>query len=441
MDVSITGHSPVRGTVSVPADKAICHRAALLCAISRGTTEISPWASAEDCQRTLEIIGRLGVPVSVTDRGLRIEGVGLDGLRAPTALLDCGESGSTMRLACGLLAGQPFTATLAAAPSLCRRPMRRIADPLSQMGATVRGSQSGAGELHPPLTIHGHRPLRGISYIMPVASAQVKSALLIAGLYAEEPVTITEPVATRDHTERLLLRLGAVVSSSGQQVRVEPAKDGLVPPSALRVPGDLSSAAFLIVAAAVIPGSSLRIIGVSLNPTRWHWLNVLSRMGASIEREVDDDNWEPVGTLMIRHAPLHGISLSAAETALVIDELPILMVAACTAEGLTRFQALQELRVKETDRLHSMVTGLKALGAQIDVEAGADVTVAQSRLRGAVVDSFGDHRTAMSLAIAGLLADGPTRISGVECVRKSFGEFFTLLGRIAPGAIELLPAG
>ncbi|MBI3324743.1 MAG: 3-phosphoshikimate 1-carboxyvinyltransferase [Candidatus Omnitrophica bacterium] len=436
MNVVVNGPTPIQGTTTIPADKAICHRVALLCAISRGTAEVRPWASAEDCRRTLGLVEGLGVRVSWTDDGVRIEGVGPDGLRPPDVPLDCGESGTTFRLACGLLAGQPFLAKLTAAPSLSRRPMRRVIEPLARMGASIEAAGSGE-ELHPPLTVRGRRPLAGLTYEMPFASAQVKSALLIAGLYAKEPVVLTEPALTRDHTERVLTELGATVVRQGRQVSVEPISGALIAPSSLRIPGDFSSAAFLIVAASIVPGSRLRIEGVGLNPTRTHALEVLKRMGAQIDYQLDDEDWEPSGTVLVRHARLRGVTLSVDEAALAIDELPILMVAASAAEGPTRFQGLQELRVKEADRIQSMAAGLSALGARITVEGGADVVVTPNRLRGSTLDSFGDHRTVMSLAVAGLVAEGRTEIRRAACVRKSFEEFFDVLSRLTPpGTVE-----
>jgi 3-phosphoshikimate 1-carboxyvinyltransferase len=427
---------PLSGTLSLPADKAICHRAAILCALTIGSTQISPWSSAKDCQQTLEALRALGVPINDQPQGIRIEGVGLRGLQAPRVPLDCGESGTTMRLLCGLLAGQPFASTLIAGGSLRRRPMRRVVEPLVKMGVRVTATSpaSAAGNLpedHPPLNIVGARQLKAITHPLPVASAQVKSAILLAGLYADGPTTVIEPAATRDHTERFLSRLGVTLRRQGQTVTLEPPHEALTAPGRVAIPGDPSSAAFFIVAASVLPGSKLVIDDVGLNPTRTHFLEVLQRMGAAIRVERHDEAWEPRGTITVESRPLHGTDIPPSDVPALIDELPILMVAACAAEGQSRFAGLQELRVKETDRLQSMTTGLKRLGARIEPVGTDAMLMAKSRLHGSVVDSVHDHRTAMSLAIAGLVAAGETRIRAVECVAKSFGNFFELLASLA----------
>ncbi|MBI3087967.1 MAG: 3-phosphoshikimate 1-carboxyvinyltransferase [Candidatus Omnitrophica bacterium] len=448
MDAIIRPASAIRGTLTLPADKAICHRAALLCALTDGPTELSPWSTAEDCRRTLELVKALGVPVEPIDggqgstlsgnervtaapHGMRIQGVGLDGLRRPTGPLECGESGTTMRLAAGLLAGQPFESVLNASGSLCRRPMKRIIEPLRQMGARLDG-RAQHGDVTPPLTMTGQRPLRALAYTLPVASAQVKSAVLLAALFADAPTTVIEPAVTRDHTERLLTRLGVSLRRQGTAITVEPPAR-LIAPGRLTIPADPSSAAFFIAAATLVPGSQLRLHHVGLNPTRIPFLHVLKRMGASAEWTAQEEAWEPLGTVTASFTRLRGTTVHADEVPSLIDELPILMVAACLAEGETRFEGLQELKVKETDRLGSMTAGLAALGARIQVE-GATVRIRQGALRGAVVESAGDHRTAMSLAVAGLLAEGETRIREVDCVKKSLGEFFGLLASVAGGA-------
>ena len=453
MDVLIQGPSAVSGRVTVPADKAICHRAALVSAIGVGTTQISPWSEALDCASTVHVLEGLGVPMTRTSSGLQIQGRGLAGLRAPAGDLCCGESGTTMRLAAGLLAGQPFVSRLTGEGSLRRRPMSRIIEPLSCMGARAQGQpasppgaakavraerSAGTGEgsgateeRYPPLVIEGHRPLNGLAHHLTMASAQVKSAILLAGLFADGPTTIVEPVQTRDHTERLLSAAGVAVHRTERAVTVEPPSRPLMLLPQLTIPGDFSSAAFFLVAASVLPGSRLVMAEVSLNPTRGHLLEVLTQMGASIHVTAQDQGWEPRGTLTVEAALLHGVTLEPQDAAAMIDELPILMVAACAAEGPTTLTGLQELRVKETDRLRSMTTGLAQMGARIELPGRDQVRIHPSRLRGAAVDSFGDHRTAMSLAVAGLMAQGQTRIRGAECVAKSFGEFFGVLATVA----------
>ncbi len=452
MDITIQHASSIKGEVRVPADKAIGHRTALCCALVSGATEITPWPSGDDCQRTLGVLQQLGVkmerlpapppvsPLGEAGGGLRIHGVGLRGLRAPRRDLDCGESGTTIRLAAGLLAGQPFESRLTAGPSLSQRPMRRITEPLTQMGARISSEapmasfQESPPEDYPPLTISEcPGSLCRISYTMPIASAQVKSSILLAGLYADGPTTVVEPSRTRDHTERLLQLLGVSVHRAEGSVTITPPHRELVTPGRLAVPGDFSSAAFFIVAAAVLPGSSLTIHDVGLNPTRIHLLEVLRRMGASIEWTVQDETWEPRGEIRVQYGErLHGVTIEAEEVPRLIDELPIVMVAACAAQGETRFKRVGELRVKETDRVESMKSGLKQLGARL-LWSDPDLLMAGHPLTGDVVESFDDHRTAMSLAVAGLVAAGQTTIRGAECVRKSFGEFFEVLAAVRRG--------
>ncbi len=430
MDVIIQHADALHGTSAVPPDKAICHRAVLTAAVAEGATEIRPWPLADDCQRTLQLIEALGVPLQRSSHGVRIEGRGRDGLRPPTRELFCGESGTTLRLTAGLLAGQPFRSRLAAGPSLSQRPMRRIAEPLVQMGARLegRGSASGSGELYPPLTVHGTRPLRGIRYALPVASAQVKSAILLAGLFADGVTTVTEAVPTRDHTERLLRAYGAALRRDGPNISIE--SGTLSSPGMLVLPGDFSSAAFFLVAASCVPGSKVTLEGVGLNPTRIVLLEVLKRMGGGVTSAASDDGWEPRGTLVVEARSLHATAVEPGEVPCVIDELPILMVAAACASGTTRFHGIGELRVKETDRIQSMVGGLRRLGVRVNLPGPDTLEIEGGPLRGSAVESAGDHRTAMSLAVAGLVAQGTTTVKGAECVAKSFPEFFDQLRRL-----------
>ena len=431
MDAIIGQAQSLHGTLSVPPDKAICHRAVLLASVADGETAIRPWPSGDDCQRTLQLVQQLGVDVAVSPDGIRLRGRGRDGLRAPDQDLCCGESGTTLRLAAGLLAGQPFSARLSAGASLSRRPMRRIVEPLTRMGARIEAAASAGPdqELHPPLTVHGRRPLKALQYEPPVASAQVKSAILLAGVWADGPTTVVEPQPTRDHTERLLRRCGARVRQEGPAVTVEPGP--LRAPGTLVLPGDFSSAAFLLVAAACVPGSRVTLEGLGLNPTRIRLLEILKRMGALVRWTAVETSWEPRGTVELEARPLRGLTLEAAEVPCLIDELPILMVAAACAQGTTRLQGLGELRVKETDRVRSMVDALGRFGVRVRLGAAEGVEIEGGRLRGAVVDSAGDHRTAMSLAVAGLAAEGATTVRGAECVAKSFPEFFDCLRRLA----------
>ncbi len=435
MDAIVSRTESLHGTLTIPPDKAITHRALLVAAIAEGRTTIHPWPEAEDCRRTLELIQTLGVSATFTKSDmLQVDGCPSGGWRAPGQALSCGESGTTFRLAAGLLAGQPLTTQLAAGPALSHRPMRRIVEPLSHMGARITSlAESTRGEeLYPPLLIAGKRPLRAIRYEMPVASAQVKSAVLLAGLFAEGPTTVIERVGTRDHTERMLRYFGSEVAVEGREITVQPAR--LTSPGTLEIPGDVSSAAFFIVAACCVPGSHLTLSEVGLNPTRTALLDILRRMGAAIQITLREGLWEPRGTVMVEARPLRAIVLEAHEIPAVIDELPILMVAAACAQGTSQFRGVAELRVKETDRIQSMVNALTRLGARIRVVPPETVEIETSRLTGAVVDSAGDHRTAMSLAVAGLIAQGTTRVRDAGCVGKSFPGFFDYLTRITGSA-------
>ena len=439
MDALITRAQPLKGSVVLPADKAIAQRAVLLSALAEGDTQLAPWPAAEDCQRAVDVVRALGISVQRTaEDTLCLTGGGLKGLRRPSEALPCGESGTTLRLCAGVLAGQPFRSVLSAGMSLGGRPMRRIVEPLVLMGAQIDGAtRQGSDDVYPPLTIHGRRPLCSITYRLPVASAQVKSALLLAGLFAEGRTTAVEPTPTRDHTERLLQALGAPLRRQDAAVSVEGGQR-LRSPGLLRLPGDFSSGAFLLVAAACVPGSRVELREMGLNPTRTQVLGVLRRMGASVHATVQDDAWEPRGTVVVEAAGLRATRIEAREVPGLIDELPALMVAACCATGTTVLEGLGELRVKETDRIQSMVSGLTSLGAALEVATDHCLRITGgARLRGAPVQSAGDHRTAMALAVAGLVAEGTTTISGAECIGKSFGQFFQVLAALGgPASVK-----
>ncbi len=429
MDVLLHRAAPLRGPLTLPADKAICQRAVLVAALADGVTEIRPWPAAEDCQRALDVVRGLGVDATQRPDGLRVTGRGRAGLRQPSGPLICGESGTTLRLSTGVLAGCAFRSILTAGPSLSRRPMRRIIEPLTQMGAAIQGQPAGE-DVVPPLRIDGCARLRAIRYTLPVASAQVKSAILLAALAADGPTTVIEPAATRDHTERLLRRCGVEVSR-GAQVVLTPGP--VRAPGAVRLPGDFSSAAFFIAAACCVPGSELVLRDVGLNPTRTGLLTVLARMGARIDVRVSEDGWEPRGALTVRAQSLTATQVFADEAPGLIDELPLLMAVSACARGRTRLSGVGELRVKETDRVRSMAAGLRALGARVSEPAPDVVEIEGGSLVGGRVDSAGDHRTAMSLAVAALTADGPTAISGAECVAKSYPGFFEQLRTLTDG--------
>ena len=429
MKTTITHASALQGIVTVDPDKAICQRAVLLSALADGATRIHPWPPGDDCRQALQVVQQFGVSVSRSPMGVSVHGRGADGLRVPSAALYCGESGTTFRLAAGLLAGRPFTSTLSAGPGLSRRPMQRIVEPLARMGAGLTGRSVHSGECYPPLTIQGRSPLRAIRYTLPVASAQVKSAVLLAGLHADGPTCVIEPQPTRDHTERLLRCFGASVGSDGAAISVEPGS--LRSPGDVSLPADFSSAAFFIVAALCVPGSRLILPQVSLNPTRIGLLKMLERMGAQVRLTDHAEGWEPRATIEVEAQALQATTVEATEVPGLIDELPILMVAAACARGTTRFKGVGELRVKETDRVASMLNGLRQLGVHVSLPVPDTVEVEGGPLTGAVVESAGDHRTAMSLAVAGLAARGTTTVLGAECAAKSFPGFFDRLRDVA----------
>lgn len=410
----------LRGRIGVPGDKSISHRAVMLAAIAEGRSEIAGFLPAEDTLRTAAAFRALGVPIRrLCEDGLAIEGVGLRGLSAPFAPLDCGNSGTAMRLLAGLLAGQPFASTLVGDASLSRRPMRRIIEPLSRMGASIQASD---GE-HPPLRIEAAgKPLGAIRYPLPVASAQLKSCLLLAGLYAEGETRIREPHPTRDHTERMLAAAGWPVREEDGELVLRgpcPRLEALQ----VAVPGDFSSAAFPLVAALLVEGSRVELVDVGLNPRRLGLLRVLKAMGARvfIERERLCAG-EPVGDLRIESARLRGIEIPPEWVSDMIDEFPILFVAAAAAEGETVVRGAGELRVKESDRIAVMVRGLRILGIEAE-ELSDGAIIRGGRLRGGVVESAGDHRCAMAFAVAGLVAEGEVAVLDCENVATSFPGF------------------
>ncbi|MFQ6058009.1 MAG: 3-phosphoshikimate 1-carboxyvinyltransferase [Anaerolineae bacterium] len=425
MKLVISESRGLRGQVRVPGDKSISHRALLLGAIAQGETRVRGFLPAADCLATLACVRALGIEVDALNATtLVVHGRGLHGLREPEEVLDCGGSGTTMRLLMGLLAGQSFTSVLTGNASLRRRPMERVAVPLRRMGAEVRTTEGC-----PPLVIRGGR-LRGVEYALPVASAQVKSAILLAGLYAEGETVVREPGPARDHTERMLRAMGAAVQVRGPLITLLPDPQPLSPLD-ITIPGDFSSAAFLLVAALLVLGSEVAIQGVGVNPTRTGLLEVLRRMGAEVVveggGEVNGASGEPVGDLVVRTSELAGVEVGGQIIPRMIDELPILAVAATQARGLTVVRDAAELRVKETDRIGATVAELRKLGAQIEERPDGFVVQGPTLLRGTHVSSHGDHRLAMSLAVAGLIAQGETVIEGAECIGDSFPGFERVL--------------
>jgi len=431
---------PVRrlaGRVTVPGDKSISHRAALLGALADGVTEVRGFLEAEDCVRTLAAIEALGVEVTRKGPGeYRIASAGPAALQEPADVIDCGNSGTTARLLLGVLAGCPFWAMLTGDGSLRRRPMGRVAEPLTRMGATIVG-RADATRL--PLAVRGQRPLRPLAWTLPVASAQVKSALLLAGLGAAGPVSVTEPAASRDHTERMLAAFGARLTRAGLTTTVEP---GPLRATAVTVPGDLSSAAFLVVAALLVPEGEVTVTGVGLNPTRTGLLDALGAMGAALEVAVDGAQGagEPVGRLTARPSALAATTVGGALVPRLLDEVPALAVAATRARGRTVIRDAAELRVKESDRLAALARELGRLGARVEELPDGLAIEGPSRLRGAVVASGGDHRIAMALAVAGLVAEGETVVEDVACIATSYPGFAEALDALAGGgAVRVEP--
>ena len=421
MPLVIAPARAVRGRIQVPGDKSISHRYAILAALAEGRSTITNYAPGGDCQSTLGCLAALGVAIG-RDSGpggpVVIDGRGLGGLRAATEALDCGNSGTTMRLLSGVLAAHPFATTLVGDASLSRRPMRRVMAPLTEMGARF---ESAPGD-RPPLVVHGGR-LHPVHYHPDVPSAQVKSAVLLAGLHTDGATSVTEPAATRDHTERALAAFGAPVRVEGRRITVTGGQR--LRGHDLRVPGDLSSAAFPLCAAAALEGSDVTIEGVGLNPSRAGILDLLRRFGAQVEAQVSEEGaGEPVGVLRVRHAGLEPVEVRPEEVPEIIDELPVLAALATFGGGLTVTGA-GELRVKESDRISALVGGLRAMGADADERPDGFTVRSGHRLTGGAVDAHHDHRLAMAFAIAALGATGPSTIGGADVVAVSYPGFFT----------------
>lgn len=418
--------TPLHGTLDIPGDKSVSHRAIMLASLADGVSRIEGFLEGDDTRATAAIFSRLGVRIDAPSDGVRIvHGVGVDGLRAADGPLDCGNAGTAMRLLAGLLAGQAFESTLVGDASLSRRPMQRVIAPLARMGATIEASDGGL----PPLTIHTNNNLQAIEYENEIASAQVKSAILLAALKARGTTRVLEPRPTRDYTERMLAAFGYPVDFGPGHARLEGGHR--LHAGEVQVPADFSSAAFLLVAATVVPGSVLTLRKVGVNPRRTGLLRVLRMMGAEIaESNAGEHGGELVAELIVRHAPLRGIDLPPEYVADMIDEFPALCVAAACASGTTTITGAAELRVKESDRIAGMAAGLRALGIDVDeTPDGARIHGCggkQGGLRGGTVDSHGDHRVAMAFAIAAQVADGAVEILDVANVATSFPGFDVL---------------
>jgi 3-phosphoshikimate 1-carboxyvinyltransferase len=413
----------IRGKIRLPGDKSVSHRLAILAALAEGSSRFANFAAGADCRSTLRCLAELGVRIDASAGSVTVTGAGPSGLRAPARALDAGNSGSTMRMLAGVLAGRPFRSVLDGDTSLRARPMERVAAPLRAMGARVETTDG-----RPPVVIHGG-PLTGIALRAGTPSAQVKTAVLLAGLQAEGPTTVIEAAATRDHTERLLPCFGVRVRREGLSTAVD--GRATLTPFDLDVPGDVSSAAFFVLAALLVPDSRLRIEGVLLNPTRTAFMDVLRRMGGAVRTGVEGEGPEPAGWIEAETSRLAGADIAPAEVPALIDELPALAVAMACAAGPSRVAGAGELREKETDRIAALAEGLRAMGAVVE-EGGDGYAIDGGRpLHGARVQSRGDHRIAMALAVAALAAEGETAIDGADCVEVSFPGFFDALARLA----------
>jgi len=421
----------LRGTPRIPGDKSISHRAVMFSAIARGTSRITGFLDSADCLATLDAFSAMGVRHTREAAALVVQGAGRDGLRQPGAPLDLGNSGTSMRLLSGLLAGQSFDSVLTGDASLSRRPMARVIEPLALMGAAITADNEGRA----PLRIAGGQALRGIDYTPPVASAQIKSCVLLAGLRAEGVIRINEPGVSRDHSERMLAAYGVDIVREGRSLSMT----GGQPLEAVdvAVPADLSSAAFFLVGASIAPGSELKLSGVGVNPTRRGVIDILLAMGADIRLINERDQaGEPVADIVVRHAPLHGIDIGSDQVELAIDEFPAIFIAAACAYGTTRLTGAAELRVKESDRIAVMADGLAALGVEVSVQPDGLSIVGcpqAASFSGGRIAGHGDHRIAMAFAVAALRADAPVVIDDCEAVDTSFPGFAELAASVGLG--------
>ncbi|MED4581394.1 3-phosphoshikimate 1-carboxyvinyltransferase [Brevibacillus choshinensis] len=416
----------INGTVKVPGDKSISHRAVMFGSLAEGTTTIEGFLTGADCLSTISCFRRMGIQIEQHGDKVTVEGKGWYGLQEPSERLDVGNSGTTIRLMSGIMSTQPFHVVMEGDESIAKRPMRRVIGPLRQMGAKIDGRKDGE---FTPLAIRGG-DLEGISYQSPVASAQVKSAILLAGLQAKGVTSVTEPHLSRDHTERMLAAFGVNVVRDGLTVSVEGGQS--LKGRAIQVPGDISSAAFLIAAVMMVPGSSLLIENVGINPSRTGIIDVVQAMGGDLElvneRVVNE---EPVADLLVKHSQLQGIEIAGDIIPRLIDEIPVIAVMATQAKGHTVIRDAEELKVKETDRIATVVSQLSKFGAKVTPTDDGMIIEGESVLSGAVIDSMGDHRIGMAMAIAGLSASGETVIENEEAIDVSFPGFAELLERIS----------
>ena len=412
------------GEIVMPGDKSISHRALMLAALAEGKSEIHHLSDCQDVKSTVNCLRELGVEIRQEDNRTIVEGVGLDGLQAPAKTLDAGNSGTTMRLMAGILAGQKFGSRISGDASLRKRPMKRIINPLRDMGAKIEADDDNFA----PLSIEKSR-LTGIEHRLPLASAQVKSCLLLAGMFARGETVVEEPAFSRDHTERMLKHMGADISVNERRVAIR--SFSKLSGGILTIPGDISSASFFLAAAALLPGSEIRIKNVGINPTRIGILEALERMGATVNFEnFFVQNNEEISDIIMKSQELNGIKIDGSLIPRIIDEIPIIAVIASQASGETIIRDAKELRVKETDRITAVVENLRKMGAEVTELPDGMIIQGNQHLKTAKIDSYGDHRIAMAFAVAGLVAEGETEIDDAECVDISYPDFFRDLEKI-----------
>jgi 3-phosphoshikimate 1-carboxyvinyltransferase len=416
--------SLLRGEISVGGDKSISHRAVMISSIAKGDSLIRNLLESEDCRATIDAFKNMGISVDIRAKGNTvIRGKGLKGLKQPEGSLYLGNSGTSMRLLLGILAGQDFKAILKGDLSLSKRPMKRVTRPLMLMGAEIEGANNAN---FAPITIYG-RPLKPISHKSLIASAQVKSSIMLAGLYADGKTTVTEPYKSRDHTERMLTLFGADINEEGLTISIEGLRGKELKPRQIDIPADISSAAFFIVLGTIVKDAEINIIRCGINPTRTGVIKVLKDMGADIELVNKTGDFEPVADIIVRSSTLKAVKVLKEQVPFLIDEIPLIALCATQAEGTTLIEGIGELRVKETDRVNSILTNLKAFGADIEVGGDTFIIKGPKKLQGASVESFCDHRTAMMSIIAGCIADNKTVVSNTDCIATSFPNFMNIL--------------
>ena len=417
--------SKLNGTIVVPADKSITHRAIMLSALADGKSVINNYLKSDDCLMTLNAFKQMGVQIEQKENSLIIEGAGINGLKNPVKEIYAGNSGTTTRLLSGVLAGQKFSSTISGDASLSKRPMKRVIEPLSLMGVDIVAKENN----FLPMTITPGENLKAINYISPVASAQVKSCILFAGLYADGITTVAEPIKSRDHSERMFKTFGADITVNDLSVSVK--KCDKLYSQEVTVPCDISSAAFFIVAGLIVPDTNIKILNVNINKTRDGILTVLKNMGANIVLDnVKDVSGEPVADIEITTSKLNSTSFGKETVPSLIDEIPIIVLAATQAEGKTVISGAKELKVKESNRIHAVASQLNKMGADIEETDDGFIVNGPTKLKGATVESFDDHRIAMMLSVAGLIAEGETEIINSDCVKISFANFYEVLKKI-----------